>query len=56
MSRLVEVVDPYAEFTDLVDDVTRQQQRAEETLLRIEVVRRHTTVGPARRAVTTGVA
>jgi len=56
MPGLVEMVDRYAEFADLVDDITRQQQGAEQALLGVEVVWRDTTVGPARVAVTTGVA
>ena len=39
--RLVEVLDLQAELGHLADHVARQQQRAEQALLGVEVVRRH---------------
>ena len=44
----VEVVDADAELADLIDDVTRQQQRAQQALLRIEVVRRNDRLSDRR--------
>ncbi len=56
VTRLVEVIDHHAEFADLIDDVARQQQRPQQTLFGIQVVRRDATIGSARRAIATRVA
>ena len=44
---LVEVIDHHPELGDLADHVARQQQRTEQALFGVEVVRWHTTVGSA---------
>ena len=51
MRRLVKVLYLQPEFRHLADDLARQQQRTEQTLLGVQVVRRNTTRGGATRIV-----